>query len=368
MTAALKKLAVLLWLIALAPSVQAQSADWQKTWDETLAAAKKEGKVVVMGSPDPVMRNEIVPKFIARYGIPVEFIAGQSGPLAERVRIERSSGIYSVDVFMSGIGTTFYTLLAEKILDPIKPLMLLPEVTDNSKWKLGKPSYIDPDGDKVMMLFRSVDSIVFINAEYVKPEEMTAAMDLLNPKWKGKIAAQDPLGSGSGGDTAVNFYRQMGADFLKQLYIDQKVVRSQDRRQLIDWVARGSNPICLTCKVETATELLKEGFKLQEVFFLKGMKNRVTSSPFVLSVANKAPHPNAMRVFVNWMAGKEALQIYSRANLTATLRTDEDESFLNPDVIPKPGVEYVEATDPEWIGEGRKDTANKMREILKSSK
>jgi ABC-type Fe3+ transport system substrate-binding protein len=364
----MKKVMALLLAMTFAPCAMAQSSDWQKKWDETLAAAKKEGKVVIMGSPDPVMRKEIVPAFTARYGIPVEYIAGQSGPLAERVRMERSSGIYSVDIFMSGIGTTFYTLLSEKILDPIKPLMLLPEVTDNSKWKLGKPSYIDPDGDKIMMLFRSVDSIIFINADYVKPEEMTAATDLLNPKWRGKIAAQDPLGSGSGGDTAVNFYRQMGADFVKQLYIDQKVVRSQDRRQLGDWLARGNNPICLTCKVETVVDLLKEGFKLKEVFDLKGMKNRVTSSPFVLSYAGKAPHPNAARVFANWMAGKEALEIYSRDNLTATLRKDVDESFLNPEIIPKPGVEYVEATDSEWIGEGRKETANKMRELLKSNK
>ena len=63
-----------------------------------------------MGSPDPGMRNEIIPKFTERYGIKVEFIAGRSGQLAERVRIERSSGVYSVDVFMSGVGTTFYTL------------------------------------------------------------------------------------------------------------------------------------------------------------------------------------------------------------------------------------------------------------------
>src|SRR6266508_1832391 len=69
----------------------AQSADWQKTWDETLAAAKKEGKIVVVGSPDPVMRKEIIPKFTERFGITVEFIAGQSGQIAARVRTERLS-------------------------------------------------------------------------------------------------------------------------------------------------------------------------------------------------------------------------------------------------------------------------------------
>ena len=47
-------------------------------WDDTLAAAKKEGKVAVVGSPDPVMRNEVIPAFEKRHGIKVDYIAGRS--------------------------------------------------------------------------------------------------------------------------------------------------------------------------------------------------------------------------------------------------------------------------------------------------
>jgi|RhiMetdeSRZDD1v2_1073273.scaffolds.fasta_scaffold517064_2 iron(III) transport system substrate-binding protein len=362
----MKQIISLLVAMLLAPAAWAQSEDWRKTWDDTLAAAKSEGKVVIMGSPDPVMRKEIVPKFKERFGITLEFIAGSSGPLAERVRLERSSGIYSVDAFMSGVGTTFYTLYADKMLDPLKPLLIHPEVTDGSKWKRGKPWFADAEGQYVLQLFSQVDSLLFINTEFVKPEEMRAATDLLNPKWKGKIATQDPLGSGSGGDTAVHFLTQTGPDFVRRLYVEQKPTKSQDRRQLIDWLARGSHPICLTCKVETASDLQKEGFNIVEVFDLAGMKNRITSSPFLLTLANKAPRPNAARVFVNWMAGKEALEIYSRGNLTATLRTDVDESFLDPRIIPRPGVAYFESTDPDWIMTGRKETTEKMRAVLKA--
>jgi hypothetical protein len=128
-------------LAALLSSLQvqpllAQASDWKKTWDETLAAARTEGKVVVVGSPDPVFRNEIIPKFKTKFGIEIEAIYGSSGPLAERARMERASGIRYLDVFMPGPSTAMYTLEAEKLLDPIKPLLLLPEVTDNSKWKL----------------------------------------------------------------------------------------------------------------------------------------------------------------------------------------------------------------------------------------
>ena len=57
----------LLAALTVATSAAAQTADWQKKWDETLAAARKEGKVTVVGSPDPVMRNEVIPAFEKRY-------------------------------------------------------------------------------------------------------------------------------------------------------------------------------------------------------------------------------------------------------------------------------------------------------------
>ena len=108
----MKQIAVFLVALLFAPSASAQPADWQKVWVETLAAAKNESKVVIIGSPDPVMRNEIIPAFQKRYGITVEYIAvGSSGQASGRIRTERQSGIYSVDVFLSGLGTTGQCLL-----------------------------------------------------------------------------------------------------------------------------------------------------------------------------------------------------------------------------------------------------------------
>ena len=92
-----------LWLTG---SAAAQTKADEKEWKEIVDAAKKEGKVVVAGSPDPVMRNEVIPKFTARTGIPVEFIAGRSSQIVARVETERSSGIYSVDIFLAGPDTT----------------------------------------------------------------------------------------------------------------------------------------------------------------------------------------------------------------------------------------------------------------------
>ena len=357
----------LLMSLAFAPAALAQSGDWQKQWDETLAAAKKEGKVVVVGSPDPVMRNEIIPRFTKQFGIQVEFLAGRSSQTIGRIRMERTSGLHLVDVFMAGAGTTFYSLLPEKMIDPLKPLLMTPEVTDAGKWKRGKPWFADAEEQYVLVLFSSVESLLMINAAYVRPEEIRSVQDLINPKWKEKISAEDPKAEGNtGAGMALHWLNELGPNYLAKLYVEQKHFLSKDRRQMMDWLARGSHPICLSCKIEGANELTKEGFKLQEVFDIEGIRNRVTASPFLLSFANKSPHPNAARVFVNWIAGKEALEIYSRENGTATLRTDVDESFLDPRVIPRPGVSYFEAIDAKWIASGRLEAAEKMQEALKS--
>jgi iron(III) transport system substrate-binding protein len=357
-----------MWLalifMAFAPGAMAQPA--ARTWDETLAAAKKEGKVVVVGAPDPVMRNEVIPAFMKRYGIAVEYVAGRSGNIVERVKVERASGVYSIDAYLPGSDTMFNVLYPEKMIDPLKPLLTQPEVTDPGKWKTGKLWFMDPEQQYVLRLFNSVDSLLFINIDFVKSEEMSDVHHLLDPKWRGKISTEDPLlDSGNGGNTAARFYKQLGPEFVKSLYIDQKPVISRDRRQVADWLARGTQPICLSCRTGDVDRLRQEGFKLLKIYNLKGLVTSVNASPFLVAFANKAPHPNAARVFLNWIAGKEALEIYSRGFDAATLRTDVDESFLDPHLIPDPTIKYPDTADPNWRSAEKLEITKKIEVLLK---
>ncbi|HEY1375002.1 MAG TPA: extracellular solute-binding protein [Candidatus Binatia bacterium] len=355
-------------LLPIAYCLCAASLVAAQSWDQTLAAAKKEGSVVVVGSPDPVMRSGIIPKFTARYGIPVEFLAGRSSETAQRLRTERGAGIYSVDVFLSGPDTTATVYYPEKMLDPLKPLLVLPEVTDGSKWKKGKLWFADPEERFVLRPFNTVASLLFINTDFVKPNEIRAAKDLLNPKWRGKISTEDITTTGAGANLAARFYHQLGADFVKKLYVDQKTVGTRERRQFTDWLVRGTQPICLNCREDDVRPLEKEGFKVQEIFELSDVMPGINGSPWMLSVANRAPHPNAAKVFVNWIAGKEGLEIYARGYGSATLRTDIDESYLSPGNIPKPNVKYFDDTDWNWIVTGRHDYREKVWKLMKEAK
>jgi len=345
--------------------LRAQAKASDQEWAAVVEAAKKEGKVVVAGSPDPVMRKDVIPKFTARYGISVEFIAGRSSQITGRVKTERAAGIYSIDVYLAGPDTTANVLYGEKLIDPLKPLLVMPEVADTAKWKRGKIWFVDPEERYVVRPFSSVATLLFINTDHVKREEMRSAKDLLNPKWHGKISAEDPTAIGSGSNAAARFYHELGESFVRQLYIDQKTVRTRDRRQMTDWLARGTQPICLNCREDDVRPLIKDGFKLLEIFELADMPQSINGSPWLLSLANKAPNPKAAQLFANWILAKEGLEAYARGYGSATLRTDIDESFLNPANLPKKNVKYFDDTDWKWVVSGRHEYREKAWQVLK---
>lgn len=353
-------------LIFLTTPAWGQEKGWEKEWKTVLEAAKKEGSVVVAGSPDPVMRGELIPKFTSRYGLPVEFIAGRSSEIVARVKTERLAGLYSIDVFLSGPDTTANSLYGEKLIDPVKPMLILPEVVEGSKWKKGKPWFVEPEERSVLRAFSSVASLLFLNTDFVKPEEIRSSGDLLNPKWRGKISAEDPMATGAGSNLASRFYVQLGPEFAKKIYVDQKPFVSRERRQFTDGLARGTYPICLNCREDDVRPFIKEGMKILEVFELTDMPAVINASPWMLTVGGKAPHPNAAKVFVNWLLSKEGLEIYSRGYGSATLRTDVDESFLNPKNVPRPGVNYFDDSDWHWTVTGRRESREKVQQLLKS--
>jgi iron(III) transport system substrate-binding protein len=361
----MKIVLALLMLTGVTLSSWAQEKEKSREWTQIVAEARKEGKVVVAGSPDATFRNQIIPKFKDRFGISVEYMAGRSGELATRVETERSAGVYSFDVFLFGPETTAKVLYAGKAIAPLKPLLVLPEVVDMRKWKRRNLWFVDPEEKYVLRVFSKTREFFPINAEYVKPEELASAKDLLNPRWRGKITTEDPTSTGRPAAQAALFYLQLGEDFLKKLYIDQKPVISRERRQAADWLARGTYPICLTCRTEDSDRLRQEGFKILDVFELSDMRPFVSSSPWLLTVANKAPHPHAAQVFANWLASKEGLEIYSRGYRAATLRNDVDESFLDRRIIPRPGVNYVDVDDWNFTATEGERIRERIKEILK---
>ena len=127
-----------------------------------------------------------------------------------------------------------------RAVDPIAPILVLPEVTDTSKWWQRKHHYADPE-DKYLFIFNGGTRVVVgYNTKLVNPSAIKSYWDLLDPKWKGKIVALDPNSGGSGDALRFFFYqRDLGREFIRRLLTETEVTISSDSRQMGDWLAGG---------------------------------------------------------------------------------------------------------------------------------
>jgi iron(III) transport system substrate-binding protein len=362
----MKKIAALLMLLMFVPDSVAQTAGWQPTWEETLAAAKKEGKVTVSGPPSQELRRALPAAFKERFGITLEYLGGRSSETAIKLRVERQAGVHTVDVMIAGIQTMATILYPEKMLDPVRPVLVLPEVIDASKWKKRKLWFSDPEDQFVLRISNTITMAFYINTREVKTSELSSIRDLLGTRWRGKISLQDPTVPGSGSNQAAHLYVLFGEDFIRKLYIDQRPMISRDTRQLTDWLARGTYPITLGAEEAQVEQLRKEGLPISPLTSLADLPEAISGGFGQVALLSRAPHPNAARIFVNWMASRQGSEIFARAMGVAPTRNDIDESFLPPEIIPRAGVNYFDTFEWNFTVTTKEEIRFRMKELLRA--
>jgi iron(III) transport system substrate-binding protein len=268
---------------------------------------------------------------------------------------------------LAGIQTMATTLYREAMLDAIKPALVLPEVTDASRWKKGKLWFSDPEDEYVLRLCNTLTSTLAINTRRVKVDDLRSMQDLLDPKWKGKISVQDPTLPGSGSNQAAQLYAQFGEEFVRRLYLDQKPAISRDTRQLTDWLVRGTYPVSFGAVDGDVERLRNEGWPVLSLYGLTDWPGATTAGFGQLALLNNAPHPNAAKVFANWIASKEGSEILARSLIVVPARNDIDElSFLPPELIPRPGVNYFDTYDWQFTVTTKEEVRLRIKELLRA--
>jgi len=185
------------------PILRAQDKPgWEAKWERTVAAARKEGQLNVYITLGP---HRLVEDFQKVYPtIKTVGVFGRSSDLVARIHAERRAGKYLADARIGGGGRNM--LKSIPFSQPVKPILMLPEVLDESKWWHDRHSYADPE-KRYFFVFIGEPQLgsVYYNTKLVDPMEFKSSWDLLAPKWKGKITIRDPRGGGPGGG-AMRFY------------------------------------------------------------------------------------------------------------------------------------------------------------------
>ena len=262
---------------------------------ELIAAAKKEGSVVWYGSEDLQLVTAVAKAFEAKYP-GIKATAERSGAERnfQRISQEYASNIYVVDVVTSSNPGPILYWKRNDLLEPFVP-------EDVAKWPAADR---DPEG------YYAADCLTFAamgyNSRLVKPEEAPKSFaELLDPKWKGKLVKAHPGYSGTIVTSTLALSQALGWDYFEKLG-QQQILQVQSAVDPPRKVAQGERPVMVDGAEASALQLIRSGAPIVLVYPVEGTPAVTLNG----AVMKRAPHPNAARLFMNFLYSREAQQIF----------------------------------------------------------
>jgi len=281
--------------VALSASTIART---EEAWDGIVAAARKEGRVVLYSAFVGLAAHQDLKKeFEAAYGITVDILEARASEVRERIRIEQAAGRFAADVSENGRTTTTLQIDQDHVFEPFGPLLSLGRLKAEFR------------ADEIRLPVFAIVYGILANTTLVKPaDEPKSWLDLADPRWKGKMLADDLRTLGGGGVLFFVLQEQFGRDFQDKLAAQDlkfsREIPANERR-----VARGEYPLYLPVGLTSVPEL--KGLPVKFIAPKEGL-------PYIgydLALLKNAPHPNAARLLMEFYLGKKMQQRFASLGL-----------------------------------------------------
>jgi ABC-type glycerol-3-phosphate transport system substrate-binding protein len=338
------KLSTITMAVAFAALVApAFAQDFKTEWARTVAAASEEGEVVINSQANQAARNYLETEWPKAYPkIKLNISVLREPQILARVRTERQAGKYLWDASVA-VTSAGYILAKEGALDPLLPEMIDPDVNKPELWGGWDDAFVDAPKKYVLATVSYIAS-PYYNAGKISPEVVAkqGLKILLDPQYAGKIYWHEPTVAGGGRTYAQLIHSALGDDGLRKLLTEQKVVFTQEQHQVVEAMARGTAWIGIGPPVVSLIKpYQKAGVDIQVRPFGNTPETGVQSVGGAgVYVFNKRPHPNATRVFINWLLSEKTQEGYSHATEQASRRTDVPHAG-EPETKPIKGAKYI---------------------------
>jgi ABC-type Fe3+ transport system substrate-binding protein len=264
---------------------------------ELVAAARKEGKVVLYSSMDLPVGEKLGKAFEAAYGgITIQIERSGSERLFQRIAQEFESNIHAADVINSSDASHFIPWKKNGWMMPFVP----DEVA-----KFFPEAYRDPDG--TFATSRLYLSSIAYNTNLVKAEDAPKSYaDLLDSRWGGKMVKGHPAYSGTIMTATFQLVRELGWEYFEKLS-KQRVMQVQSSTDPPKKLSLGERAVMADGN-EYGVVLLKEaGQPVEPVYPTEGTPT--ISGP--TGIFASAPHPNAAKLFQAWLHTRETQQFFT---------------------------------------------------------
>ena len=317
------------------------SADHEKILD----GAKKEGRLVLYMGMDTDEANLYTKEFAKQYPfIKPEIFRSSGEKVQTRFLVEHRANVHSADIFQTSI-VQVYQLKNAGLLSKY--------ISEESR------AYADgfKDSQGYWTAFYLIPYVIGYNTMLVLPKDVpTSYNDLLHPKWKGEIGLET--------EEYQWFYhllqilgKEKGLEYMKKL-AGQNLQMRKGHTLIADLVAAGEMKLAVVVYSNRVERMKNSGAPVDWVRF-KGPTITVINA---ISIPEKAPHPNAAKLFVDFVLSKEG------QNFLRGLRRIP----ARPDVSPDPpsltkGLNLY-AARPEGMVENYSETAARFDEIFNKAK
>ncbi|NIO06687.1 MAG: extracellular solute-binding protein [Deltaproteobacteria bacterium] len=356
--------AVFVAVAFLAGDVTAQAAS---DWSQVVAAAKKEGQIVIIGPQGTETKDALTLGFMKKYPeIKIVHSGMRGSTVTAKVLNEQGARRFLTDIAVVGTTTAITGLLPADAITPIRPLLVGPNSSDESAWRNGGGYKFADNAKKYVFVMSAYVKAPFIyNPEVVNARRIKSWKDLLDPKWKGKIAIRDPRRPGGGMGNATLWYitPSLGKEFIRQLFT-QKVIVSGNDRQILDFVAKGKNPIGIGPSDVLTNELIGKGLPLKHFEPTKIKEGTyITAGNGAVVAMKNAPHPNAARVYLDYLFSEEGQAAWSKGAGFASLRSGVPHDHVLPQLVPDASMPYPQFSDEKYVTK-RNEIVSFLRSVM----
>src|SRR5437016_12598675 len=259
-----------------------------------IQAAKKEGKLVWYTSLAIPSSTSIAHAFRTKYvGIDVEVHRTGSQRVLQRVMQEAGAGIKNADIIHTSDAGHFVLFKDKGML-----MKYIPKGAE-----IFPAGFKDKDGFYFGM--RATLSVIAYNPKIVADKDAPNSWkDLLNSKWNGKMVSAHPGYSGIIMTHVLALANLYGWEYFRDL-AKNKLHLVQSANDPAGIVASGERPVGVNGAEYFYYKTIKQGNPIKIVYPKEGVP--LVVSP--VAIAKDAPHPNAAKLFTEFIFTKESQQL-----------------------------------------------------------
>ena len=270
--------------------------------DAILEGAKKEGVLVVYTSMSVDQVQRILDAFKTRYPfLKTTMFRAVGERLLTKIMTEAQAGKYDFDAVQSAESQAYF----------LKKKNLLQRYVSPEAKHIQKP-FFDPDGYWTAVYI--MPNVIAYNTRMVKRNEVPKTdEDLLQPKWKGKMGMDHTKPEWfawklkrMGEEKGLAYMKKLGAQEFR-LYAGLSVVTNL--------LAAGEFPLVLNTYLHNVEDIKRKGAPVdwiaQDPIFTKFQP---------LGIGSKAQHPNAAKLFTDFMLSEEGQKVIASFGRVPTRR------------------------------------------------